>query len=421
MVIRPQICHMIIESIIIENFRGISRIEIPAADRHFNLLVGINGAGKSSVLDALAYVFSWFLARVRNPKSGGRVIPEADIKNDSQTGCKITVKVKDAGEWVLYRAKSYKKKKTDAGETQLHDMMGYIAQLHERVAGGGNIPVIMYYPVGRAIGNAPAHLTKNGRKTEIWDAYGNVLNGNVDFRSFFEWYRRQEDSENEHIRDDRNYVDRDLAIIRSAIKGVFPEFGDLRVRRNPQRFVINKGDKQIEFNQLSQGEKCYLVMVCDLARRFAIANPGRSNPLEGEGVVLIDELDLHLHPKWQMEVVGKLRQIFPNCQFFATTHSPHVLSDVSNEQIYLLDNGEIRQNSYNPYGKLVNDVLSSYFSIPMPRNISIISEISNAYEALKIGDSCEFKKIFGRLSERLGKSDPDVVSLKIESLRKGIK
>lgn len=172
---------------------------------------------------------------------------------------------------------------------------------------------------------------------------------------------------------------------------------------------------------MSQGEKCYLVMVCDLARRFAIANPGRSNPLEGEGVVLIDELDLHLHPKWQMEVVGKLRQIFPNCQFFATTHSPHVLSDVSNEQIYLLDNGEIRQNSYNPYGKLVNDILSSYFSIPMPRNISIISEISNAYEALKTGDSCEFKKIFGRLSERLGKSDPDVVLLKIESLRKGIK
>ena len=103
---------MIIESIKIENFRGIERLEIPVLDEHINLFVGVNGAGKTSILDSFSLVLSWFLARIRNPKSSGMLIAEPDIKNNSKGGCSISIKVKNSGEWILYRSKSYAKNKT---------------------------------------------------------------------------------------------------------------------------------------------------------------------------------------------------------------------------------------------------------------------------------------------------------------------
>lgn len=195
---------MIIESIKIENFRGIEYLEIPTLDEHINLFVGVNGSGKTSVLDSFSLVMSWLLARIRNPKSSGTLISESDIKNNSKGGCSISIKVRNSGEWILYRSKSYAKSKVDNGKTELRDMMEYINEIHHCVTQGGNIPIIMYYPVNRAINNAPAHLKRGGKEPEIWDTYENALKGNTEFRSFFEWYRKQEDNENEHIRDNRS-------------------------------------------------------------------------------------------------------------------------------------------------------------------------------------------------------------------------
>ena len=91
--------------------------------------------------------------------------------------------------------------------------------------------------------------------------------------------------------------------------------------------LVDKHGVSLDLSQLSDGERSFLAMICDLGRRLAMANPDRqvlSDPLHGAGVVLIDELELHLHPKWQREVRQKLRKTFPNIQFIATTHSMRV-------------------------------------------------------------------------------------------------
>lgn len=414
---RQQIIIMVIERIRIENFRGIEKIDIPV-DKHVNLLIGINGAGKTSVLEAVADVFSWFIARLKNPKGQGVVIPNDNIKMESRGGCSISLSFENGKEWVLFKAKSYSRRNEENGKSEFQWMMDYIDGLKDSVEQGGNVPVVMYYPVNRAIDNVPAHLKRKKGVPEIWDTYEYALKGNADFRSFFEWYRQQEDNENEHIRDDRDYKDRNLEVIRKALGLFFPEFSELRVRRNPQRFVIKKKDKQIEFNLLSQGEKCYLTLVCDLARRFALANPYSDNPLAGNGVVLIDEVDLHLHPQWQREIVENLRTIFPNCQFFLSSHSPHVLSDVHAQQLIPLDNGKVTQIAYNPYGRLVDDILSNYFDIEMPRNKRIAQKIEEAYLKLEQNDKQGFETLIEYLEKILGKTDPDVVNLKIEAYRK---
>lgn len=118
------------------------------------------------------------------------------------------------------------------------------------------------------------------------------------------------------------FPDPHLEAVREALRQFLPEFDNLTVRRNPLRMEVEKNGERLTVNQLSDGEKCLIALIGDLARRLAIANPVLRNPLDGEGVVLIDEIDLHLHPKWQRLVVPKLRTVFPNCQFVISTHSP---------------------------------------------------------------------------------------------------
>src|SRR5476649_1392482 len=86
--------------------------------------------------------------------------------------------------------------------------------------------------------------------------------------------------------------------------------------------MIDKDDVTLNVAQLSQVDKSMMALVGDIARRLAMLNPALENPLLGDGIVLIDEVDLHLHPKWQRTLIRQLTTTFPHCQFFLTTHSP---------------------------------------------------------------------------------------------------
>jgi predicted ATP-binding protein involved in virulence len=108
--------------------------------------------------------------------------------------------------------------------------------------------------------------------------------------------------------------------------------------------LIEKDEVQLDVRQLSDGERGVLALVLDIARRLVQANPTLKDPLkDGEALVLIDEIDLHLHPTWQRSIIKKLTATFPNCQFVATTHSPQVVAAVEPEQVLLLINGAIER------------------------------------------------------------------------------
>jgi predicted ATP-binding protein involved in virulence len=121
-------------------------------------------------------------------------------------------------------------------------------------------------------------------------------------------------------------------------------------------------------------EKGFITLIGDIARRLAIANPESKNPLLGEGIILIDEIELHLHPSWQIEIISQLRSTFPNCQFIVTTHSPLVISsikDFDDEKLFPLQNGNIINHTEAPYGKQVQDLLRSIFDLKTVRNIEV--------------------------------------------------
>ena len=154
-----------------------------------------------------------------------------------------------------------------------------------------------------------------------------------------------------------------LKFVRRAIEE-FTEFKNIRIQRQgTPTMIVEKDGEELDVNQLSQGEKSLLALVGDIARRLAILNPSLDDPLQGEGVVMIDEVDLHLHPKWQHDLIDKLVRTFPKVQFILTTHSPHIVSDRQDILVYSLDNGQL-QTIGNVYGEDANTVLNDVFHVP---------------------------------------------------------
>jgi len=141
-------------------------------------------------------------------------------------------------------------------------------------------------------------------------------------------------------------------------KGEFEKIEDIQL-------LIDKEGIPVSVTLLSDGERGLLFLIIDLARRLTQANPKLPDPLhDGKAVVLIDELDLHLHPRWQRDVVEKLTRTFPNCQFIATTHSPQIVGEVSPENITILDTNKAPYRPDRSLGMDTNWILRHLMETP---------------------------------------------------------
>lgn len=194
--------------------------------------------------------------------------------------------------------------------------------------------------------------------------------------------------------------DPQLNAVRSAVNKFMPDFSNLRVQRKPRlHMAIDKLGSTLSVSQLSQGEKSLMALVGDIARRLALMNPSLKNPLEGAGVVLIDEVDLHRHPQWQRRLIQQLTETFPNCQFILTTHSPLVISDTKDVLCYVLDDGELEERT-GLYGLDANQVLRSVMDTDA-RNSEVQDSLDRLLDLLQDKKLKEAKALFEELSADL--------------------
>lgn len=405
------------------NFRGIHDLTFSFSDR-MNVLVGVNGVGKTSVLDAIAILLSRLIWRIRSNKSTGRQFNPNDVKKgEKQTSNTITISIDGQDvSWTVGKQVSKTKKQTI---TNLDDLTRLVSDIHDKLEQHVqfNIPLAVYYSVNRAVLDVPLRI----RKTHIFDplaAYDHALSGQRtenDFRIFFEWFRNREDLENENRRykdshlkpENWEFPDRQLEAVRKALSLIMPDFNELQVQRNPLHMVVNKKGHFFEIDQLSDGEKTLLAMVGDLARRLALANPYLDNPLDGEGVVMIDELDLHLHPAWQRMILPRLCETFKNCQFIVSTHSPQVLGEVDPDHVWLLyqDNDTMNISCSKPtqmYGLSSSDILEDWMN-----SRSINEDVDQQYsEIFSLIDDEKYmlaREKIGQLRAKLHGSTPDLI------------
>lgn len=389
------------------------------------VLIGNNGAGKTSVLKSLATGLSWFVARLRSEKGSGSPIPEEAILNGSVSAAiQLTVHDQQDFHWVLAKSRAGKK-----GEhsSQLHDAARLADQYRSMLTADDNasLPLIAFYPVERVVLDIPLKIKEKHAFLQI-DGYDNSLNQGVDFRRFFEWFREREDSENEsavpsavleHLQKiipqtknetiwqelqkiNASAKDRQLTAVRSAIETFMPDFSNLKVRRRPRLHMsIDKKGETLNVSQLSQGEKSLMALVGDIARRLAMMNPALENPLHGNGIVLIDEVDMHLHPQWARTIIERLTSTFPNCQFVLTTHSPLVISDCKDVLVYALENGELTPVP-SQYGQDANTVLLDVMNTDI-RNAAINVQINDLRDLIEDGKLNEAKDLLQELEAEL--------------------
>ena len=205
-----------------------------------------------------------------------------------------------------------------------------------------NLPVFVSYGTNRSVLDIPLRIRNQHDFSQI-SALEYSAENELGFRTFFEWFRNQEDLENQIAKEqgDFFYQDGQLKCVRKAVEAMLGNVSGLKVKRNPLAMVVEKNGREIRVDLLSDGEKCTLALFGDLARRLAIANPQRSDPLEGEGIVLIDEIELHMHPSWQRKVLRILKEVFPNLQFIVTTHSPQILGETDDSyNVFLISEDE---------------------------------------------------------------------------------
>lgn len=410
---------MYIKSLRIENFRGVTEFNFDCA-KNMNVLVGINGAGKSTILHAVDILMSWLIARLKNMNGKGYSLLDDDITYGKDY-CLLEIALDNGVEWRLFRQRS--SLRTKPSEKSKLEWMTVFANMvimeNQKENAVRSVPLYDSYGVSRVVDSTPVRGRKH-HAMEMLDVYNKELESKMNFQSFFNWFKEREDIENEKLREAGVLVeDRQLRAVRKAVEMALPGFKNLKVQRSPRCFTIEKNGEKIKFDVLSDGEKSYVVLVADIARKLSMTNPDAVNPLDGVGVVCIDEIDLHLHPTWQREIVPQLRNVFRNCQFFISTHSPFVLSNVNRnagDKLFLLKNGIALPVTSNIYGKRVDSILSDELGLTSLRGKETQEHIDLVWEQLRLGDvnSSSFKKGMTWLRENLAPSDSQFMQIAVQ-------
>lgn len=410
---------MQIKEIEIHNFRGIKKQTIELSP-NINVFVGVNGAGKSTVLDAIAISLSWLVARIQKADTRGMSIPDESIKNGTDYAS-IQLKVNTTHQSYIWSSVEYRLGYPANKTNSMQELNNLAYHFQEQYKEKRELPMIVYYPINR-VAKGIVEI-KGSESISQLDLYDNALGTKANFQAFFEWFRLQDDIVNEQYKQDGFNKNRELQYVIRAISRFIPEYSNLRITRIPTpHMLVEKNDETINLNQLSDGEKNMIAMVGDIARRLSMANPTMDNPLEGDGIVMIDEVDLHLHPYWQRLIVSKLTEVFPNCQFIITTHSPQILSHVKAESIFLLEQKDGNMSVAKPtesYGKSSDRQLEDILGVEA-RPVEIKDELHQLFKLIQEQKLDEARGLMAKLEDAIEGREPELIKANVLIKRKEI-
>jgi len=376
------------------NFRSYENFTIDF-DEKLNVIVAENGIGKTTILDAIAIGFGAMVTRM--PNVNGKRFEEKDLRflttepNKKAPYMRVEIDTYENIAWdrTQARDKSKKTKSQIPQGKQFKELSNYIDNFIDRDNESINqveLLLIMYYGTSRAVLRSPMRKRNFKKSFSRFEALSGSLNADSDFQRLFQWFDAMEDMERRAIKERRDFdfVQPELQTIREAILSMLPEFSNPRIETRPLRFMIDKnidGQKvSYRVDQLSDGYKTVLAMVMDIAARMAEANFHMKNPLHSQAIVMIDEVDLHLHPRWQQHILIDLQKTFPNAQFIVTTHSPQILTTVEAKyiQAITIEDGKPKKKFFDfSYGTKSHEMLKEILGVDeRPQNIEIVKKLN---------------------------------------------
>lgn len=333
---------MQLDHVHLENFRAKQAVSLTLGSR-LTLLMGENGSGKTTILDAIALALGAVLTYLPDQNVKGIKLRDGDILQ--QDGRKfpytlIRAKCTSHGPaWDLLRKRDLTqltKNKIPQQRNGVRELRQYLNKkiIEPRDKGENfDLPVISYYGVSRALVDVPERRRNFHQDSGRLAALADSLNATSRFRSAFIWICEKEDEERRLRLDEKKDINArlpELEAVRQCIYKLLPGTSDLRTKTRPLRFLITHHGQELEIAQLSDGYKTMLGLAIDLGSRMASANPHLPDPLAAESIVLIDEVDLHLHPTWQQRVISDLLRTFSKTQFILTSYSPILVESVNN-------------------------------------------------------------------------------------------
>ena len=410
---------MIIRSLHLEHYRCFENFDIDFNDR-LTVLVGVNGAGKTATLDAL----SVFLKQAGHPDNRNKPFYQL-LSADIAIGRKP--------EELVYCLEVQARSNTDAGtahmdlaykDTQYGNMRFMLREgrVSNRQVIDNDRVLCVAYMAGRFIRDEDSILQNNVYNPSTYSAFENNFNRTIDYASTIAWFDNADSDEARDMRDSGHKNEKpELKAVREALsKALLGQYERPRMLGNPPELVIYKKNTDIAYkvSQLSDGYRAMLALVMDLARRMAQVNRDEKlsmkSLLHTPAIVLIDEVELHLHPSWQQTVLNTLLDIFPNTQFIVTTHSPQVLTAIPSKHIRVLNEGKAYAVEGQTQGAEASRVLKQVFEVDLrPDGLEIV-RILRDYSKLVYDENWDTPKAEGlrkRLDEHYGNDDPALLEL----------
>lgn len=370
---------MKINTISIKNYRNFETISFEL-NQHFTVLVGDNASGKTTVLDAIAIAMGTFLLGIDVARLNAKSIAPKDIRTKTINGqarpqlpVEITASGKYNGQQLLDWTRNIDeitaKTTTKFAKAQHVKQLAQTLLTQSRLGENASFPLIVYHGTGRlwAQHETPNYIVN----TEgVQKGYDKCLSPKSSSEAFLSWYKTYEDEVNKFNRTDDKLL---LEVLKSTILAMVPQWQNIAYSNKEGdligTFINQEGvQEQLAYGQLSDGYRNTIGMVADLAYRCIQLNPHLKEQAvqKTEGIVLIDELDLHLHPNWQRTIVADLKRIFPNVQFVATTHSPFIYQSLHANELINLD--KLEYPDTEPFKQSIEEAAIEMGVEDMPRS-----------------------------------------------------
>ncbi|WP_455135971.1 AAA family ATPase [Thermophilibacter sp.] len=424
---------MILRSLTLSNFHRFERYSIDFDDR-LTVLVGDNGSGKSSILRAASIALSAFLSCFNGTRSVSITPQDARlvtyeqgdvIDRQAQYPVEIIAIGVVEGDIITWkRGLNSPKGKTTRGDAKEMTSLGNA--YYQRLQSGDPdlvLPLVAYYGTGRLWSKKQ---TKSYAVREIGrtEGYRDSLDTEINDKALLAWFKKMTVQELQYARRcGSSPVSATLSAVRQAIANCFSLVSGYANVAVDYNFDTNDLDvvyhtesgeaHSLPLGYFSDGYRTTLSMVADVAYRMALLNPGLgSEVIAGTpGVVLIDEVDLHLHPRWQARVLGDLQSIFPQVQFIVTTHAPLVISSVRAKHIRMLE-AELSKATTpqaEVYGGNLNRLVTTVMgSEDRPKDVQRLFDAF--YQSLDKENFARAKDLLNELVTLMGDSEPDVIA-----------
>lgn len=436
---------MYLEKLKLHNFRCYEKLEIDF-NRQLTVLVGKNGSGKTTVLEAIAIALgTWFVGfNIVNAKGINKITDplrkayQIGATDDVQTQFPVEIeawgKIEESKDQILHWKRELYTPTGTMTTKDAKEIVEYAAEYQKAISEGRTdiyLPMVAYYGTGRLWDYHRQKRNDVFKVSSRTNGYIDCLDGTANVKLMMDWfqimtinkYQRQEENLESNPELDTVYLAMEKCL--TNLSG----YSDVKIRYNmgTQELDVyySEQDKQrmrIPLNQLSDGYKGMISLVADIAYRMATLNPqlGTEVLSKGDGVVLIDEVDLHLHPAWQQKVIDNLMNIFPKVQFIVSTHAPAIISSVKTDKLRILSNKEVCMTANQVYGKDVNSVMKEIMGVN-DRPDQFVELFEKFYRLLSEKKYDDAGAVLDKLDEERGYHDPEIakcrVKLKLERMR----